>query len=45
MASHELSIVIPVLNDTEPLQRLLATIRADPRSMSWSSTAARRTIG
>jgi len=31
MASHELSIVIPVLNDTEPLQRLLATIRADPR--------------
>src|SRR5258705_1040195 len=31
MASHELSIVIPVLNDTEPLQRLLTTIRADPR--------------
>jgi rSAM/selenodomain-associated transferase 2/rSAM/selenodomain-associated transferase 1 len=31
MASHELSIVIPVLNDTEPLQRLLATIRPDPR--------------
>ncbi len=31
MASHELSIVIPVLNDAEPLQRLLATIRPDPR--------------
>src|SRR5258706_11847635 len=31
MASHELSIVIPVLNDTEPLGRLLTTIRADPR--------------
>src|SRR5256885_119505 len=31
MASHELSIVIPVLNDTEPLRRLLTTIRADPR--------------
>jgi rSAM/selenodomain-associated transferase 2/rSAM/selenodomain-associated transferase 1 len=31
MASHELSIVIPVLNDTESLQRLLATIRPDPR--------------
>src|SRR5258705_11198909 len=30
MASHELSIVIPVLNDTEPLRRLLTTIRADP---------------
>ena len=31
MASHELSIVIPVLNDTEPLRRLLTTIGADPR--------------
>ena len=31
MPSHELSIVIPVLNDTEPLQRLLATIPADPQ--------------
>src|SRR5215470_12485777 len=31
MASHGLSIVIPVLNDTEPLRRLLATIRADPQ--------------
>ena len=31
MASHELSIVIPVLNDAEPLRRLLATIRPDPR--------------
>ena len=30
MASHELSIVIPVLNDTDPLQRLLTTIPADP---------------
>jgi rSAM/selenodomain-associated transferase 2/rSAM/selenodomain-associated transferase 1 len=32
MASHELSIVIPVLNDTEPLERLLTTIRADPQA-------------
>jgi len=31
MASHELSIVIPVLNDTEPLRRLLTTIPADPQ--------------
>jgi len=31
MPSHELSIVIPVLNDTEPLGRLLTTIRADPQ--------------
>ena len=31
MASHELSVVIPVLNDNEALQRLLATIRPDPR--------------
>jgi rSAM/selenodomain-associated transferase 2/rSAM/selenodomain-associated transferase 1 len=31
MASHELSIVIPVLNDAEPLQQLLATIPPDPR--------------
>ena len=31
MASHELSIVIPVLNDTAPLGQLLTTIRADPR--------------
>jgi rSAM/selenodomain-associated transferase 2/rSAM/selenodomain-associated transferase 1 len=31
MASHELSIVIPVLNDIEPLQQLLASIRPDPR--------------
>src|SRR5258705_12577916 len=31
MAPHELSIVIPVLNDTEPLRRLLTTIPADPR--------------
>ena len=30
MASHELSIVIPVLNDTEPLRRLLTSIRPDP---------------
>jgi len=30
MPSHELSIVIPVLNDTEPLQRLLAAIDTDP---------------
>jgi len=29
MASHELSIVIPVLNDTEPLRRLLATLQGD----------------
>ena len=31
MASHELSIVIPVLNDTEPLRRLLTSIRPDPQ--------------
>jgi len=31
MASHELSVVIPVLNDTEALQRLLATLHPDPR--------------
>jgi rSAM/selenodomain-associated transferase 2/rSAM/selenodomain-associated transferase 1 len=31
MASHELSIVIPLLNDTEPLQRLLTSIRPDPQ--------------
>ena len=31
MASHELSIVIPVLNDAEPLRRLLLTIRPDPQ--------------
>ena len=31
MAPHELSIVIPVLNDTERLGRLLTTIPADPR--------------
>ncbi len=31
MPSHELSIVIPVLSDTEPLGRLLTTIRADPQ--------------
>jgi rSAM/selenodomain-associated transferase 2/rSAM/selenodomain-associated transferase 1 len=31
MASHELSIVIPVLNDTEPLGRLLTTIHPDPQ--------------
>jgi rSAM/selenodomain-associated transferase 2/rSAM/selenodomain-associated transferase 1 len=31
MASHELSIVIPVLNDTELLQRLLTSIRPDPQ--------------
>src|SRR5436190_2373274 len=31
MASHELSIVIPVLNDTEPLRGLLATLRGDSR--------------
>src|SRR5262245_43144875 len=31
MAPHELSIVIPVLNDTEPLQRLLTTIGPDPQ--------------
>src|SRR6478672_9189967 len=30
MASHELSIVIPVLNDTEPLLRLLASMHAAP---------------
>ena len=29
MPSHELSIVIPVLNDAEPLQRLLRTMPAD----------------
>jgi len=29
MPSHELSIVIPVLNDTEPLRQLLTTVRAD----------------
>src|SRR4030095_10081500 len=31
MASHELSIVIPVLNDTELLLRLLTSIRPDPQ--------------
>src|SRR5262245_24018066 len=31
MPSHELSIVIPVLDDTELLGRLLTTIRADPQ--------------
>jgi rSAM/selenodomain-associated transferase 2/rSAM/selenodomain-associated transferase 1 len=31
MPPHELSIVIPVLNDTEPLRRLLTTIRGDPQ--------------
>jgi rSAM/selenodomain-associated transferase 2/rSAM/selenodomain-associated transferase 1 len=31
MACHELSIVIPVLDDTEALGRLLATIPVDPR--------------
>jgi rSAM/selenodomain-associated transferase 2/rSAM/selenodomain-associated transferase 1 len=31
MASHELSVVIPVLNDTEALQRLLATMHPDPQ--------------
>jgi rSAM/selenodomain-associated transferase 2/rSAM/selenodomain-associated transferase 1 len=31
MASHELSIVIPVLNDTEALQRLLTSIRPSPQ--------------
>jgi hypothetical protein len=31
MASHELSIVIPVLNDTEQLQQLLATTPPDAR--------------
>src|SRR5678815_3320489 len=31
MASHELSIVIPVLNDTEPLRRLLTSIRPNPQ--------------
>jgi rSAM/selenodomain-associated transferase 2/rSAM/selenodomain-associated transferase 1 len=31
IASHELSIVIPVLNDAEPLQRLLTSIRPDPQ--------------
>ena len=31
MPSHELSIVIPVLNDTEPLRQLLTTIPADPQ--------------
>lgn len=30
MGPHELSVVIPVLNDHEALQRLLATIRPDP---------------
>jgi rSAM/selenodomain-associated transferase 2/rSAM/selenodomain-associated transferase 1 len=30
MASHELSIVIPVLNDAEPLQWLLTSIPPDP---------------
>jgi len=30
MASHELSLVIPVLNDTEPLRQLLAKMHADP---------------
>jgi len=31
MAFHELSVVIPVLNDTEPLQRLLGTMPPDPQ--------------
>jgi len=31
MPSHELSIVIPVLDDIEPLRRLLSTIPADPQ--------------
>ena len=31
MASHELSIVIPVLDDTEPLRRLLTAIHPDPQ--------------
>ena len=31
MASHELSVVIPVLNDTEALQRLLEAIPRDPQ--------------
>jgi len=31
MASHELSLVIPILDDTEPLRRLLATIPVDPQ--------------
>ena len=31
MAPHELSIVIPVLDDTGPLRRLLTTLPADPR--------------
>ena len=31
MPPHELSIVIPVLDDTEPLGRLLTTMRADPQ--------------
>jgi rSAM/selenodomain-associated transferase 2/rSAM/selenodomain-associated transferase 1 len=31
MPSHELSIVIPVLDDVEPLRRLLADLPADPR--------------
>jgi rSAM/selenodomain-associated transferase 2/rSAM/selenodomain-associated transferase 1 len=31
VASHELSIVIPVLDDTEPLRQLLTSIPADPR--------------
>lgn len=31
MASHELSIVIPVLDDTEALRRLLDTLDPDPR--------------
>ena len=31
MASHDVSIVIPVLNDTEPLRRVLATMNPDPR--------------
>ena len=30
MPSHELSIVIPVFNDTEPLHGLLTTVRTDP---------------
>lgn len=31
MASHELSIVIPLLDDTEPLRQLLTSIRPDPQ--------------
>src|SRR5262245_7645480 len=31
MPSHEMSIVIPVLDDTEPLQRLLTTIPVHPQ--------------